>query len=553
MIWRIIAAVVVLSVTAGAAAKKEHVAERFDVTAAVQPDGSLEIVETIAFRFSGGEFTIVERELRGTETDGVQVIDAAMDGRVLPRGDGAGQVEIDASLRRARILWHFAPIAEGVHRFTLRYRYAGVVRHGEGEDWFRWPPFPTRFDYPIEAGTVRLSWPEGTRLRRLPDVEGPVASTTPEANAFVVTVANYRQRDDDVRMTVRFEPGAFTGAEPAWERDATRADRMAPAFWAGAAMILAATILAVWLFFLRYQRERVERSSRPVAAAPDDLPAAIGGAIMDGRFSLAWPQLLAAVFEMARRGALRIEQETTGGLFNRPRFLLRRGDAGTLRPHERAVIDALFKDGEDSERFDRALQRLRGRIGKVKRAMHGELDAARFIDAERREGGRALAISGGVVMVLAGVVGAVAIASDLRLGQSSLAVPLALLVAGLVLFVVGATFSTLTQAGLRAAREWEGYQRHLKAEIKASRLPNDGEAVGRLLPYAAALGVLPAFGKALEKMEIRHLPSWLRTLDAAGGSAAMVAVITAGSRSMSHGAGGTGGGGVGGGGASSAR
>ena len=85
--------VVALLVTAtGVGAAKQHVAEQFQVVATVLPDGSLDVVEEIAFLFRGGTYTEVTRELRATETDGVEVIEASMDGVVLPRGDGAGQV-----------------------------------------------------------------------------------------------------------------------------------------------------------------------------------------------------------------------------------------------------------------------------------------------------------------------------------------------------------------------------------------------------------------------------------------------------------------------------
>ena len=550
-------AVLMAAATVSLSAAKEHVAERFEIAAMVMPDGSLEVVETITFRFTGGTFTTVDRDLPRGDSDGIEVIDAAMDGAVMPRGDDAGQVEIDQERRRARVTWRFAP-TEGTHAFTVRYRYRGVVQQGEGEDWFLWRPFPSRFDYPIEFGTAMLMWPEGMSLRRLPDAQGPLTSTSPADREFTVTVADYRERDDDVRVTVRFDAGAFMGPEPVWQRDALRADRLAPAFMAAGAMILAALGLVLWLFFLRYRRDGREAPlpSGSVTSPPADLPAPIGGAITTGRVSVSWPQLFAGVFELARRGVLRIEEEGEGGLLRKRRFTLRRetghAHAAPLRPHEEAILDALFKKGESEDRFDRALQRLGGRAGHVKKAMALEMKAAGLIDEERREGARAFVISGPVVMALALLVAVVLAATGMRLGAFSLFVPGALLVAGFVLLLIGTTFSTLTKSGLRAAREWRAYGQHLKSEFTQGRVPHDGEAIGRMLPYAAALGVLKPFGKALEKIDVRNLPAWLRTVDAAGGSAAMVAIIASGSHSVSHGTGGGagGGGGVGGGGSS---
>ncbi|MEX2273356.1 MAG: DUF2207 domain-containing protein [Vicinamibacterales bacterium] len=555
MIWRLIAAfVVAAAVVVGAA--KEHVAERFDVNAVVRPDGSLEVVETIAFRFTGGEFTRVTRELRTRETDGVDVIEASMDGRTLPHGDDEGQVEIDPGRSRTRIVWHFAPARDAVHVFSLRYRYVGVVRYGDGEDWIKWPPFPTRFDYPIEAGSVRLTWPATARPRRSPDVEGSIASTSPIDNGIAMTVANYRQRDDDVVLTARFEPGAFPAAEPQWQRDERRADRLAPAFVAGAVMIGAATVLALWLLFLRYRRDPAEAPlpSGSVASPPDDLPPAMAGAIAWGRVSVSGPQLLGAAFDLARRGSLKIEERPATGFLKKRAFAFRRGHEQGLRPHERGVLDALFKGNEQEAPFHKALQRLAGRSGQIKTVLEGELAEAGFIDRDRKDAGRALIIAGVVVVVFAMLLAIVAMLSSLRLGETSIVIPVAFGLSGMTMVITGTAFSTLTRAGRSSARRWDAYRRYLRDQAKQGRVPVDGEEIGRMLPYAAALGVLARFGKALEKRQVENLPPWLRTLDAAGGSAAMVAMIAAGSSSVSHGGSGGGGGasGSGAGGSSSA-
>jgi hypothetical protein len=531
-------------------ADKQHVAERFDVTAAVQTDGSLEVVERIAFRFTGGSFTRVSRELTSRESDGVEVLSAAMDGREMPRGDADGQVEIDRG--GTRILWHFAPAENEVHVFTLRYRYAGVVRYGEGEDWFRWPPYPSDFDYPIEAGTVRLTWPAFARPRRAPDVEGSVSATSPIENGIAIDVANYRKRDDDVRLTLRFEPGAFPGQEPQWQRDARRADRLAPAFLAAALMIAAATGLALWLFFLRYRRGPRQTPLPPgsVTHPPDDLPAALGGSIVGGA-GVAGAHVLAAAFELARRGVLKIEERPASGRFGKPAFVFQRGSDASVRPHEQAVMAAIFKGSEREAPFTRGLRRAVGSraIGK---AMKAELAAAGYIDKDRKEGGRALLISGLVVIGFSMALMIVAAGASRRLGEAALLVPLAFGLAGITLAITGASFSKLSASGAAAARRWSAYRLHLKNEMKQGRVPADGEAIGRMLPYAAALGLLAPFGKALEKTAVHNLPPWLRTLDAAGGHAAMIAMLTAGSSSTHGGHGGGGAGGVGAGGSSSA-
>src|SRR5688500_11523024 len=80
-------------------AAKEHVAERYDINAAVRADGSLVVEEEVAFRFTGREFTYVHREIPANNTDGIEVLGAAMDGRELPWGEEQGQLEVDYGRR----------------------------------------------------------------------------------------------------------------------------------------------------------------------------------------------------------------------------------------------------------------------------------------------------------------------------------------------------------------------------------------------------------------------------------------------------------------------
>lgn len=271
--------------------------------------------------------------------------------------------------------------------------------------------------------------------------------------------------------------------------------------------------------------------------------------------SVSWPQLLGALFDLVRRDVLRIESAKEEGprLLRKPRFRLLRGARDPERPHERAVVDALFNGGAREERFHVAVRRLGARVGRVRREVQSELDAARLIDPERRGGARALSISGMVVMVVAVVAAVLFALAGMRLGVMAMFVPAALFLSGLSMVITGAAFSTLSRQGLRASRQWDGYRRHLKAEIKQGRVPADGDVIGRMLPHAAALGLLPAFGKALAKTDVRNLPPWLRTLDAAGGSGGLVAIIAATSHHGGAGAsGGSGGGGVGAGGSSGA-
>jgi hypothetical protein len=503
---------------------REHVAERFDVDAAVMSDGSLHVTERIRVRAVGGDITTFTRDIPARETDGIEDVDT----RVIPTGDAPGQVEIETSRRRTRVTWHFQSRDAHTHLVELRYRVRGFVRQGEGEDWLRWQPFPARRGYEIEAGAARLTWPVAAQLRRPPDVEGRTAETSPIANGLTVAIAGYGAREAVVAVTMRFEPGAFAESEPHWQRDERRADRLAPAFLAAALMIGAAAVLALGLFALRYRRAPAE-APLPVGSVtepPGDLPPALAGAIMRGRMKMGGHQLLAAVFDLARRGALAVEQRPSTFLENHA-FVFKQGSAPPVRPHERLVLEALFHHQKADVPFTRALQRLLARWRKVRAATEAELLEARLIDPDRREGAHALLVSGLVVMGFAGILGLVSVLTSLRLGTMSMLVPAAFGTSGLAMVVIGATFSTLSPSGLGAARRWDAYRRYLRVQTAQGRVPADGAELGRILPYAAALGMLAPLGRALKRRQSGDAPPWLHPLERSGGAAATAALIDA--------------------------
>jgi uncharacterized membrane protein YgcG len=535
-------------------AAKEHVAERFDVTAAVRPDGSLGVTETLAFRFTGGDYTHVNRSIPSRNTDGIEVLAVSMDGRELPWGDDPGQAEVDYGNSRANVIWHFAPTRDRTHVFTLHYRLTGVVRHGDGEDWFEWLPYPTDFDYPIEAGTARLTWMEGIVLRRQPDVRGAVVAMSPEAHGLEAAVANYTDDDDAVLMAVRFETGAFPGAEPQWQRDERRGAQMAPAFIAAGCMIAAATILALILFSLKHRREPgAMPSAQTVQSPPDDLSPALAGSIVHGRVAAGGPQMQAVLFDLARRGVISIDEQQGTGLFKSRQFVVRRGRDTALLPHEQVVRDRLFAKHGNTPRLDKALRSVIAGAREFGKAVKAELKAAGFIDADRIDATRAMLIAGAVVMVFAGSIAFVLAATHLRLGAASLAIPIALFLSGLTMVLVGATYSTLSTRGHVAATRWKAYRRYLKEQARSRQLPANADQMSMLLPFAAAFGLGPWWQRAMKHMPDTAVPVWLGTLSPSGRQAVFVAMMASSSSSTGHGHGGAGGGGgAAGGGSSSA-
>ena len=84
---------------------KSYSADRFDSTVRVLPDGTLEVTETVVFRFQDGTFREVFREIPTRRTDGIEVVRAEMQGEPLPFGTEIGYCRRCSSLEADACAW----------------------------------------------------------------------------------------------------------------------------------------------------------------------------------------------------------------------------------------------------------------------------------------------------------------------------------------------------------------------------------------------------------------------------------------------------------------
>jgi len=137
----------ILVIPINAFAGKDYVAERFDIDIELKTDGSMQVIETIAFRLMGGPFTYVYRDLEKTRTDGISFVSAELDGLPLPvnRETALEWVEVEDG-DPMNVTWHFQPTTDLTRIYTLTYQVSGVVRK-DGTDTIVWMAIPQDHDY----------------------------------------------------------------------------------------------------------------------------------------------------------------------------------------------------------------------------------------------------------------------------------------------------------------------------------------------------------------------------------------------------------------------
>jgi hypothetical protein len=552
----VLVSVLVAIVAAPASAAKDYRAERFHARIVVEPNGSIVVTETIRFVFGADSFTYVYRELTGRKTDGIRILGATMDGQPMTQGSQAGEYELKkADGGRRRVVWHFAAITGAARTFTLTYRVDGVAWQDTDADVLAWTLLPTRHEYLIECASGEVEYPASTTLAGGAVFE-PAASDLQLEGQAVRFLRCPFEKDDSWVMTLRFAPRTIAAVAPAWQRRARLTREHAPMFLGLAALLLLAGAGGFVFFALSHRVPAAGDRDGRQPAPPDSLPPALAGALTRTGASAAWADALAVLFDLARRGVIRIDALPATGVFKKHDFQVTAGPAPrTLTAHERTLLELLFttKSGprpivkfSDLSRTFASARRWK----RFRSSVADDLRAAHLLDPERERTRRRVTTLGVGIMLFSIAGFALSAAFMDQAGEAVLALPIAILVSGIVGLATGASLSPLSDEGHGRAERWKAFGRHLSGVAKhAEGEAATQESFERLLPYAAAFGVALGWAKRLEKRGVTAGPSWLQALASDGAfhgapMAATVAMLSAGHNAGAH-AGGSAAGGAG--------
>ncbi len=546
----------VLATATPALAAKDYRAERFDVRLTVQADGSMQVTETIRFVFGPDSFTYVFREIPTRRTDGIQVLAVSIDGRPLSPGKDAGQYEVRrADNGRRRVVWHFEPTTAAARTFEVTYLVRGIVEQRVDADLVRWRALPADHEYVIGCAGLSMSYPPGATLLAPPILEPPPTRVSGEGPGLAFELCPV-DRDDSWVVSARFAPRSLAVAVPAWQERSRQHAAYLPMFLGLAGLILVSGVLGFVVFGLNHRPEVRPDTSGEVPEKPENAPAGLGVALAHAG-SVSGPTALAALLDLAARGAIRIEETPSTSRFTKHEFRIIPADRAVARMnHERALLDLLFTSKAGARpsvklsEFGKVLQSP-GRWKRFTSAVRTDLRSAGLIDPDR-ERTRSSVTRVSVGMIALAIVGFVGLIPFIdRFGPASLLIPGATLLVALAGFITASALPILTNEGQRRAGLWAAHGRHLKTLAKSGAPPPSAETFGQVLPYAAGFGAALGWAKALDKHGMKTGAPWLQALarheDAGGSMAATIAVLSAGHSASGHTAGGAGAGAAGGG------
>ena len=534
---------------------KSYSADRFDAIVRVLPDGTLDVTETVVFRFEDGPFREVFREIPTRRTDGIDVVRAEMQGEPLPFGHESGTVEVRRRGGQIRVVWRFRPLDGVTRSFGLNYRVRGVVREEAGADFLAWRATPGEHDYAITASRIRfelpvsLTTPPAVETRRTGSSELTVSGNTVEISAERIGSNGW------IQTTLRLPPRSVLSAPPAWQQRAARINAQAVSWIAGAAAIVGAglVLLVAW----RQGYDSPPDSETPTLFspnAPDDLSPALGGVVAaNGRPSL--EHAMAALFGLAARGEIEIREKARGLLGQRDFELTRREGHTLIAPHEQQVLDLAFGAAAApgaTTTLSQARSRLVRRFRKVAAAIQQALASSGLLDQARLAIRKRYQVASLLMMIVAVI--AVPLAGSVveQFGPWTLLIPAAFFAVALAALIFSATVTPLSNEGVRRGHRWRAYRKHL-SEVARGRASWAGIPHDDVLPVAIALGLAGAWAKFLKTQHIPS-PAWFHAFPTGGGDEAFVAFVASGGAGAHGGGhGGAGAGGAAGGGASGAH
>lgn len=520
--------------TMAAQSGKTYRAERFDVEVAIEPDGSLRVEETVAFRFAGGPFSFVFRELPTDHTDGIINITAGVDGVTWPQGTGPGQVEISGR-DPIEVRWHLPPTSDTAQTFTLEYTQLGVVERGTEADVLNWQALPDEYEYEIDGSRVTIHYPPSGRLIGEPDIRAGNATVTAEAGHVIFDMQDLSPGDPLV-VRLSFEPGGFSGAPPIWQADRETHNSRAWIWLTAAAAVLAGGFLAL-MRASRANIRSVPKANFYVMKPPLETPPALAGYLANQ--TVAWHHALATLFDLAGRGLIEIEQIREASMWRSAEFALTlRDHPDGLRPHEDALLQLLFigKDGQPREVVTMGeMNRLitSSRWKEYTRTLEDEAEMEGLVDPAV-ESKRKRMVGWGVALMLLSF--ALFIASFLvssSFGMWPLVLVAVLVLLSFLMIIFGALYTKLSDKGMEYATALEPFRRFLKdVSGKKVDMPDDAyyEAY---LPYATGYGLAQQWAKRMAESEDPRVPAYFRAAETGDpmNMAAFVAIITATSNS----------------------
>ena len=496
---------------AGAAQQRSYFIESFDVRLRVEESGTLDVLETIRFRFDGS-FEGIYRDLP-IRYDTPWNLNYRL--RVKPVGaidEGGGRLRFETDERGDDLRFKvFVPGAVDASRTViLHYRVKNGLRYPDEQEGFAahdqlyWSVTGNGWTVPIEKVRAEVVLPDGVVDEPwVRSFSGPYGAHSDEG-VDVTRLSNNRVR---WQVDDRLEPGEGLTIVVGWPPGAVRRptavdkarDTLADNWPLGLPLLIGALMLGA---FSRFGRDpRIDRSVVVSYEPPGDLRPAELGTLIDEKVDLR--DVVATVIDLAVRGYLKITESEVDGWFKsstKTHFERLPAPSGeVLWPFEQQVLDGLFEGGDNVE-MDDLKTKFYKHLSTIQASLYDRLTDRGYFRG-RPDHVRKLWIFIAVALASLGIV--FGLVTDKP----------AFIFAGIASAIIVGIFAPFMPARTASGRmrylETKGFEEFLgRTEGERLRELELSDAVfERFLPYAMAFGVADHWAKGFEGL-LTEPPSW---------------------------------------------
>ncbi len=506
-----------------ASAQRSLLVEDFSVMLTVREDGSMSVVESIRYRFTGSwngvyrDIPIVYRTPTGFEHR-LELDDITVSNPV--GADYRYELSREGRNRRVKV---WVPGAENASRTVeLRYRVLNPLLFFDGEgdgfgsgyDELYWNVTGVDSEIPIASASATVFLPAAVTGVQTRVYTGPFgsrssnASTTPVPGGYEFRTQSELAPREGLTIDVAWDPGVV--ARPGVVAKAVRLVR-----YNWVLLLPFLSFFLMWRHWRRHGKDPARLSVVTRYEPPEDMIPAEVGTLVDNRPDLR--DITASLVDLAVRGYLRIEERQVSRLAgvwrSREYTFFQVKDRSAWREEltgfERELLTELFNRGSKKEvrtedldvEFYEALPSLRDQLFR-------QMIAARYY---RNRPDRVVAKYWGAALLVA--IGTLAFL--VYAGAAGLlgAGPTAVLIGGVGTVIPPLVFAPLmsrrTGTGTRRLEQILGFEEFLTRVEKdrLERMVDSPEMFERYLPHAMALGVERRWAKAFEGI-YRRAPEW---------------------------------------------
>jgi uncharacterized membrane protein len=497
---------------------KTLVIQSFDVTILVNPDASIVVKETIRPRFTGswnGIYRTIPVEYRTPQGFNMTLF-LKVTGVTDENGN---KLRVEESRERHyKKLKIWVPNArDAVRTVVITYRVPNGLLFFEDHDELYWNITGDEWEVPIESASATIALPAGASGIRTLAFTGAYGSR--ENDADVETQDNtvfFR-----MRRKLEFREGltAVVGWNKGVVQEPSAAQNASLFLRSNWPLFLPLGVFAL-MFWLWWTRGRDPRL-RPIPAQyapPEGMTPAEIGTLIDNTPDMR--DITATIVDLAVRGYLLIEEKKEEHLFGLISntdyiFSLRkpRNEWSALKPHEQALLGALFSFGDRVEMSDLENKFYKSLPG-IRDSIYDELMRRQYY-ARRPDKVKAAYIIAGIVVGFLCVWGGGFVSAALGVAPQT-SILSGILSAGIVIGF-GLVMPARTIKGSHALESVLGFEEFL-GRVEADRferMVRTPELFEKYLPFAMALGVEKRWVRAFDDI-CRQPPDWYRGSDFSG-------------------------------------